>query len=76
MPEVSSGNMQTKNKRKNIGGDIMERTEDEIAKEIVDKARELMLKRDEVDITIKANFGAAIMTVNLEVENNEEGSDK
>lgn len=54
----------------------MERTEDEIAKEIVDMARELMIKRDETDLTINANFGEALMTVNLKAERNEEGSDK
>lgn len=54
----------------------MERTEDEIANEIVDMARELMVKRDETDLTINANFGEAVMTVNLKAERNEEGSDK
>lgn len=54
----------------------MERTEDEIAQEIVGMARELMIKRDETDLTINANFGEALMTVNLKAERNEEGSDK
>lgn len=54
----------------------MERTENEIAKEILDMARELMIKRDETDLTITANFGEAVMTADLKVERNEEDSEK
>lgn len=54
----------------------MERTEDEIANEIVDMARELMLKRDETDLTINANFGEVLMTVDIKAERNEEDSEK
>lgn len=54
----------------------MERTEDEIAKEIVDMARELMLKRNEPDLTINANFGEVLMTVDIKAERNEEDSEK
>lgn len=53
----------------------MERTEDEIANELVDRARELILKRDETDLTINANFGEVLMTVNLKAERNEEDSE-
>lgn len=53
----------------------MERTEDEIANEIVDKARELMLKRNETDLTINANFGEVLMTVDIKAERNEEDSE-
>lgn len=53
----------------------MERTEDEIANEIVDKARELMLKRNETDLTLNANFGEVLMTVDLKAERNEEDSE-
>ena len=53
----------------------MERTEDEIANEIVDKARELMLKRNETDLTLNANFGEVLMTVDIKAERNEEDSE-
>lgn len=53
----------------------MERTEDDIANEIVELARELMLKRDETDLTINANFGEVLMTVDIKAERNEEDSE-